>query len=114
MLPVKRFFSAVLALVLLVSSSALAGSKKDKEKNEDVIRPVTAEVVEEVPETIQEILDLAYEQLVEVNGKNLGKKNKYTKWRNNGEFGCVGCGRCLSKCPISMNIVKVMKALEVK
>lgn len=32
----------------------------------------------------------------------------------NGEFGCVGCGRCLAKCPISMNIVKVMKALEVK
>lgn len=32
---------------------------------------------------------------------------------NNGEFGCVGCGRCLAKCPISMNIVKVEKALEV-
>lgn len=28
---------------------------------------------------------------------------------NNGEFGCVGCGRCLSRCPISMNIVKVIK-----
>ena len=29
---------------------------------------------------------------------------------------CVGCGRCLAKCPISMNIVKVAKALaeEVK
>ena len=24
---------------------------------------------------------------------------------------CVGCGRCLSKCPISMNIVKVMKKI---
>ncbi len=29
---------------------------------------------------------------------------------NNNEFGCVGCGRCVSKCPISMNIVKVVKA----
>ncbi|MBQ9956510.1 MAG: 4Fe-4S dicluster domain-containing protein [Ruminococcus sp.] len=38
----------------------------------------------------------------------------YYPSNNNGEFGCVGCGRCLSKCPISMNIVKVMKALEVK
>lgn len=28
-----------------------------------------------------------------------------------GEFGCVGCGRCLQKCPISMNIVKVARAL---
>lgn len=33
---------------------------------------------------------------------------------NDGEFGCVGCGRCLAKCPINMNIVKVAKALEVK
>ncbi|MBQ8724334.1 MAG: 4Fe-4S dicluster domain-containing protein, partial [Oscillospiraceae bacterium] len=31
---------------------------------------------------------------------------------NNGVFGCVGCGRCMRSCPISMNIVKVMKALE--
>ncbi len=30
---------------------------------------------------------------------------------NDGIFGCVGCGRCLSRCPISMNIVKVMKTL---
>ena len=28
-----------------------------------------------------------------------------------GEFGCVGCGRCLQKCPISMNIVKVAGTL---
>ena len=38
----------------------------------------------------------------------------YFPANNNGEFGCVGCGRCLAKCPISMNIVKVMKALEAK
>lgn len=31
---------------------------------------------------------------------------------NNDEiFGCVGCGRCLQKCPVNMNIVKVAKAL---
>ncbi|MBQ9940408.1 MAG: 4Fe-4S dicluster domain-containing protein [Clostridia bacterium] len=30
---------------------------------------------------------------------------------NDGMFSCVGCGRCLNKCPISMNIVKVMKTL---
>ncbi len=30
---------------------------------------------------------------------------------NEGMFSCVGCGRCLAKCPISMNIVKVMKRL---
>lgn len=36
----------------------------------------------------------------------------YYPMNNDGIFGCVGCGRCLSKCPISMNIVKVLKALE--
>ncbi len=35
----------------------------------------------------------------------------YYPENNDGLFGCVGCGRCLSKCPISMNIVKVMKKL---
>ncbi len=36
----------------------------------------------------------------------------YYPANNNGTFGCVGCGRCLKSCPISMNIVKVMKTLE--
>ncbi|MBQ7124998.1 MAG: 4Fe-4S dicluster domain-containing protein [Clostridia bacterium] len=36
----------------------------------------------------------------------------YFPSNNNGEFGCVGCGRCLSKCPVSMNIVKVMKSFS--
>lgn len=35
----------------------------------------------------------------------------YYPTNNNGLFSCVGCGRCLSKCPINMNIVKVMKKL---
>lgn len=35
----------------------------------------------------------------------------YYPENNDGIFGCVGCGRCLSKCPISMNIVKVMKKI---
>ena len=35
----------------------------------------------------------------------------YFPANNEGEYGCVGCGRCLKKCPISMNIVKVMKSL---
>ena len=32
---------------------------------------------------------------------------------NEGDFACVGCGRCLQKCPVNLNIVKVAKALEV-
>ena len=35
----------------------------------------------------------------------------YFPENNEGLFSCVGCGRCLAKCPISMNIVKVMKKI---
>ncbi|MGI6201241.1 MAG: 4Fe-4S dicluster domain-containing protein [Christensenellales bacterium] len=38
----------------------------------------------------------------------------YFPANNGGQFGCVGCGRCLAKCPIGMNIVKVIKALGTK
>ena len=38
----------------------------------------------------------------------------YYPANNNGLYSCVGCGRCLAKCPISMNIVKVMKTLGGK
>ena len=36
----------------------------------------------------------------------------YYPSNNGGVFGCVGCGRCLQKCPIHMNIVKVAKKLK--
>ena len=38
----------------------------------------------------------------------------YYPANNDGLYSCVGCGRCLAKCPISMNIVKVMKTLGGK
>ena len=38
----------------------------------------------------------------------------YYPENNDGMFSCVGCGRCLARCPISMNIVKVMKKIGGK
>lgn len=35
----------------------------------------------------------------------------YFPMNNDGVYGCVGCGRCLRKCPVSLNIVKVMKRI---
>jgi len=35
----------------------------------------------------------------------------YFPENNDGVYSCVGCGRCLGRCPISMNIVKVMKEI---
>ena len=34
----------------------------------------------------------------------------YFPANNDGMYSCVGCGRCLQKCPISMNIAKVIRA----
>ena len=36
----------------------------------------------------------------------------YYPANNNGMYSCVGCGRCVEKCPASLNIVKVIKAFE--
>lgn len=33
----------------------------------------------------------------------------YFPANNNGMYSCVGCGRCVEKCPQSLNIVKVIK-----
>ena len=35
----------------------------------------------------------------------------YFPSNNDGMYSCVGCGRCIEKCPMNLNIVKVIKAL---
>ena len=36
----------------------------------------------------------------------------YFPANNEGMYSCVGCGRCVEKCPSSLNIVKVIKAFQ--
>ena len=36
----------------------------------------------------------------------------YYPANNNGMYSCVGCGRCVEKCPAALNIVKVINAFE--
>ena len=36
----------------------------------------------------------------------------YYPANNNGMYSCVGCGRCVEKCPASLNIVKVLSFFE--
>ncbi len=36
----------------------------------------------------------------------------YFPANNDGAYSCVGCGRCVDKCPASLNIVKVIKAFS--
>ncbi len=35
----------------------------------------------------------------------------YFPANNDGMFSCVGCGRCVEKCPAALNIVKVIKSM---
>lgn len=36
----------------------------------------------------------------------------YYPENNDGMFSCVGCGRCVAKCPVSLNIAKVMRTIQ--
>ncbi len=36
----------------------------------------------------------------------------YFPANNDGMYSCVGCGRCVDKCPAATNIIKVIKAFE--
>ena len=38
-------------------------------------------------------------------------KLAYFPDNNDGMYSCVGCGRCVEKCPQSLNIVKVIKRM---
>ncbi|MEE0999952.1 MAG: 4Fe-4S dicluster domain-containing protein, partial [Treponemataceae bacterium] len=39
-------------------------------------------------------------------------KLMYYPMAHEGLFSCVGCGRCLESCPVNMNAVKVIKAVQ--
>lgn len=39
-------------------------------------------------------------------------KLMYYPMAHDGLFSCVGCGRCLESCPVNMNVVKVIKAVQ--
>ncbi len=95
----KRLLSLLLCLLLL-SGTALAASGKNSQ--DVVIRKVPEQVIAEVPETIQELLDLAYAEWQATDGAELKDKNKYTKWRNNYAFGW--CGGFVTHCALEVGI----------
>ena len=100
----KRSILLGLTLCLLLTSSAFAAKKSA----ETPLPPeVPEEVIQEIPGAIQQVLDLAYDQLIETNGQNLKEKNKFTKWRNNYEFGW--CGGFITWCMLEVGIPQEVK-----
>lgn len=97
----KRLLSILLIIPLLISCS---GAKAAKSKATPTPAPleISEEVIEEIPETIRDLLDLAYRQVIETNGAELKKKNQYTKWRNNYEYGW--CGGFITWCMLQLDI----------
>ncbi len=91
-----RAAALLLSLLLLFSSTSLAA------KEEYTVREITTEVLQEIPETIQQVLDLAYQEWIDTDAKNLKKKNKYTTWRNQGEFSW--CGGFVTYCMLQLGI----------
>ena len=90
----RRITALLLALVLLCSAaSTLAAKKKAKATATPPPLEITAEPVEP-PEQIQHLLDIVYNEWETVNGKDQGKKNKYTTWYNDYPWGknrwCAG------------------------
>ena len=91
-----RTVALLLSLLLLFSSSALAA------KEEYTVREITTEVVQDIPETIQQVLDLAYQEWIDTDAQNLKNKNKYTTWRNQGKFSW--CGGFVTYCMLQLGI----------
>ncbi|QTE70909.1 CHAP domain-containing protein [Clostridiales bacterium FE2011] len=98
MIKIKRALALMLVLILCCSTS-LAAKKK---ATEYTAREITTEVVQDIPAEIQNMLDIAYEQLIETDGKNLKEKNKYTKWRNDYKF--EWCGGFVTWCMLEAGI----------
>ena len=98
MIQMKRALALMLVLILCCSTS-LAAKKKTPEYT---AREITTEVIQEIPAEIQSMLDIAYEQLIETDGKNLKEKNKFTKWRNNYTF--EWCGGFVTWCMLEAGI----------
>ncbi len=96
----KRASVLVFSFMLLFTSAAYAG--RSKATPTPMPPQVPGEVLSELPQTIIDLLDLARSELEEVNGRELKRRNKYTKWRNNGEYGW--CGGFVTWCMLELGI----------
>ena len=102
---IKRCFALLLCLALLLPcASSLAAKKKSK----PTAREIDTAVVQEVPEEVQRLLDLAYSEWQETDARELKLKNKYTKWRNGYEFGW--CGGFITWCMLELGIPQKEKS----
>ena len=90
-----RFLSLLLVLLLLTASAAADSKPKARE--------ITTEVVQEIPAEIQKVLDIAYDEWVETDGRELKTQNKFTEWRGPG-YKFEWCGGFVTWCMLEAGI----------
>lgn len=105
----KRFMVLMLTLFFVISGQSALAAKKTKATP----TPEPIEIShspEEPPEKIQHLLDIAYNEWTTVNGKDQGKKNKYTTWFNNYEWGRNSwCAGFVTWCMLEAHIPQMTK-----
>lgn len=96
-----RRMAAILCVLVIGCSSALAASKKKKEEPAPPMVPV--EILEEIPQEIQTLLEVARGELEAANGAELKKRNQYTDW-NGSHTGYGWCGGFITWCALETGI----------
>lgn len=88
-----RVTALLLALLFLCSAAPALAAKKAKPTATPAPLEIPGDQVDP-PEQIQHLLEIVYNEWKTVNGKDQGKKNKYTTWYNNYPWGknkwCAG------------------------
>lgn len=108
----KKIISLLLAciLTLLCVPVFAAGSTKPTPTPPPVEIPTE---LEEPPELIEQVLEIAYGEWSGLAGKALKKANKYTKWRTSSENGFGWCGGfitwCMIQAEVSMDTLDIVK-----
>ncbi len=95
-----RLISLFLCLTL-ACASALAATPKNSPT--PAPQSVPEEPLEELPPTIQQLLDLAYEEWEAATDKSFKKVNKYTEWRGKG-VGVGWCGGFITWCMMQLGV----------
>lgn len=91
---------AIALIISMISPSALAA----KSKATPTPPPVEiTQAVQQPPEEIQQVLDLAYTEWETLAGKTLKNVNKYTEWRGKG-IGFGWCGGYITWCMLEKGI----------
>lgn len=89
----KKTLCLLLALIFACLLTSAPAEKKAKPTATPAPIEIQADPAEP-PELIARLLDVAHHEWEEVNGKDQGKKNKYTTWFNNYNWGknkwCAG------------------------